>query len=77
MPVGSAPEVLGAVARRRNETPDNPFIAAFVAIPFGGPLITLSNGSQWKVQGEWSNNAYNAGTGYPNRSGQNGCLGGG
>ena len=43
---------------------------------FGGPLVTFSNGSQWKIQGEWSNNAYTAGTGYPNSSGQSGCLGG-
>ena len=40
---------------------------------FTGP-VTLSNGSIWKLQGEWSNNAYTTGTGYPNRSGQNGCL---
>ncbi|HEY3349739.1 MAG TPA: hypothetical protein VGM13_08195 [Thermoanaerobaculia bacterium] len=43
---------------------------------WGAPLLTFSNGSQWKVQGEWSNAAYTAGTGYPNRSGQRGCLGG-
>jgi hypothetical protein len=43
---------------------------------FGAPLITFSNGTQWKIQGEWSNAAYNAGTGYPNGSGQKGCLGG-
>ena len=43
---------------------------------FGGPLATFSNGSQWKIQGEWSNAAYTAGTGYPNSSGQNGCVGG-
>jgi hypothetical protein len=36
--------------------------------------VTLKNGSVWQLQMEWSNNAYNAGTGYPNRSGQNGCL---
>jgi len=36
--------------------------------------VSLSNGSKWKLQMEWSNNAYDAGTGYPNRSGQNGCL---
>jgi hypothetical protein len=36
--------------------------------------VTLSNGSQWKVQMEWSNAAYNAGTGYANTSGQKGCL---
>lgn len=43
---------------------------------FGAPLVTFSNGVQWKVQGEWSNAAYNAGTGYPNNSGQLGCLSG-
>ncbi len=43
---------------------------------FGAPLVTFSNGSQWKIQGEWSNAAYTAGTGYPNSSGQPGCLGG-
>lgn len=36
--------------------------------------VNLSNGSRWKLQMEWSNNAYNAGAGYPNTSGQNGCL---
>jgi hypothetical protein len=45
---------------------------------FGSPLLTLSNGSQWKIQGNWSNYAYNTpGTGYPNRSGQYGCIDGG
>ncbi|MCU1463334.1 MAG: hypothetical protein JWO37_3409 [Acidimicrobiales bacterium] len=43
---------------------------------FNVPLVTFSNSSRWKVQGEWSNAAYTAGTGYPNRSGQNGCLDG-
>ncbi len=43
---------------------------------FGAPLVTFSNGSQWKIQGEWSNAAYTAGTGYPNSSGQKGCLSG-
>ena len=43
---------------------------------FGGPLATFTNGSQWKVQGEWSNAAFTAGTGYPNSSGQKGCIGG-
>jgi hypothetical protein len=36
--------------------------------------VTLSNGTTWKLQGEWSNAAYTAGTGYPNLSGQLGCL---
>jgi hypothetical protein len=43
---------------------------------FGAPSVTFSNGSQWKIQGEWSNAAYTAGTGYPNSSGQKGCLSG-
>lgn len=43
---------------------------------FNVPLVTFSNGSQWKIQGEWSNNAYNSGIGYPNSSGQKGCLDG-
>lgn len=43
---------------------------------FNVPLVTFSNKSEWKIQGEWSNAAYNAGTGYPNSSGQNGCLSG-
>lgn len=43
---------------------------------WGAPLVTFSNGVQWKVQGEWSNNAYTHGTGYPNLSGQKGCLSG-
>ena len=43
---------------------------------FGGPLATFSNGSKWKIQGEWSNQAFTAGTGYPNSSGQKGCLSG-
>ena len=43
---------------------------------FGAPLVTFSNGSQWKIQGEWSNSAFTAGTGYANSSGQKGCLSG-
>jgi hypothetical protein len=43
---------------------------------FNVPLVTFSNGSQWKLQGEWSNNAYNAQAGYPNALGQRGCLDG-
>jgi hypothetical protein len=43
---------------------------------FNVPLVTFSNTTQWKIQGEWSNNAYNTGTGYPNSSGQKGCLDG-
>jgi hypothetical protein len=46
---------------------------------FGTPLLTFSNGSQWKIQGNWSNAAYDGSpqTGYPNSSGQHGCLDGG
>ncbi len=40
---------------------------------FGGP-VTLANGSTWKLQMEWSNAAYTAGTGLANLSGQKGCL---
>ncbi len=43
---------------------------------FGAPLVTFSNNTQWKIQGEWSNAAYTSGTGYPNSSGQLGCLAG-
>jgi hypothetical protein len=43
---------------------------------FNVPSVKLSNGTSWKLQGEWSNAAYNAGTGYPNNSGQRGCLDG-
>jgi hypothetical protein len=40
---------------------------------FNAP-VTLTNGSIWKLQMEWSNAAFNAGTGFPNRSGEKGCL---
>jgi hypothetical protein len=43
---------------------------------FNVPLVTFTDGNQWKLQGEWSNAAYTAGTGYPNSSGQKGCLDG-
>jgi len=41
---------------------------------FYGPVTFPRNQTLWKLQMEWSNNAYTAGTGYPNTSGQNGCL---
>jgi len=44
---------------------------------FGSTSISLSNGSQWKIQGNWSNNAYNNNTGYASRDGLNGCIDGG
>ncbi len=43
---------------------------------FGAPYVTFTDGNIWKLQGEWSNAAYTAGTGYPNSSGQKGCLSG-
>ncbi len=43
---------------------------------FNVPYVTFKDGTKWKIQGEWSNKAYNAGTGYPNGSGQKGCLAG-
>jgi len=43
---------------------------------FNVPFVTFSDGNVWKIQGEWSNNAFNTNTGYPNRSGQKGCLDG-
>jgi hypothetical protein len=44
---------------------------------FGTPLLRFGNNSQWKVQGNWSNAAFNGGTGYANRDGQKGCIDGG
>jgi len=44
---------------------------------FGTPLLKFSNRSQWKVQGNWSNAAYNSKSGYPNSAGQLGCIDGG
>lgn len=41
---------------------------------FADPLVTFSNGSQWKAQAEWSNAAFTAGTGFPNSRGQHGCI---
>ena len=41
---------------------------------FGGSPVTLSNGSRWKLQGEWSNSAFNAGTGFHNGAQQPGCI---
>jgi hypothetical protein len=44
---------------------------------FGTPLLRFSDRSMWKVQGNWSNHAYDASLGYANRAGQLGCLDGG
>ena len=43
---------------------------------FGPSDLKFTQQSQWKIQGNWSNGAYNAGTGFPNRNGQNGCIDG-
>jgi hypothetical protein len=43
---------------------------------FNVPYVVFPNGTKWKIQGEWSNNAYLHGLGYPNLSGQAGCLSG-
>jgi hypothetical protein len=46
---------------------------------FKVPTVTLSNGTSWKLQGEWSNDAFNRVPGftcYPNSSGECGCLDG-
>jgi hypothetical protein len=42
---------------------------------FGGPYVSFGN-TRWKIQGNWSNYAYDNNLGYPNRSGQNGCVDG-
>jgi len=44
---------------------------------FGTNLLTFSHNSKWKIQGNWSNEAYTNGTGYPNATGQRGCIDGG
>jgi len=40
---------------------------------FGASLLQFSNNSQWRVQGNWSNNAYDANQGY---GGNRGCIDG-
>jgi len=40
---------------------------------FGHSYLTFTNGTQWKIQGNWSNNAYTASRGYAN----GGCIDGG
>jgi hypothetical protein len=44
------------------------------SFPPGDGLSTLTNGSRWKLQMEWSNAAFTAGTGLLNRSGQKACI---
>lgn len=43
---------------------------------FGGPFVTFSNGTKWKIQGNWSNYDFDHSTGYANSSGENGCADG-
>jgi len=43
---------------------------------YGGPTVILPSNTQWKIQGEWSNAAFTADSGYPNSAAQKGCLGG-
>jgi hypothetical protein len=43
---------------------------------FNVPYVTFNDGSLWKIQGEWSNLAYDNQDGYPNSAGQKGCLDG-
>lgn len=38
------------------------------------PFVTFADNSRWKLQSLWSNQAYESGTGHPNREGQPGCL---
>ena len=40
---------------------------------FGHSYLTFTNGTQWRVQGNWSNTAYNSASGYAN----GGCIDGG
>lgn len=43
---------------------------------FGGPYVVFLDNTHWKIQGNWSNYAFDHNTGYPNSSGQNGCVDG-
>ncbi len=44
------------------------------SFPAGNGISVFANGSQWLLQMEWSNAAFLAGTGLPNRSGQKACI---
>ena len=37
-------------------------------------IVTFTNGTQWLLQGNWSNKAYLTGTGYANSNGDKGCY---
>ena len=45
---------------------------------FSGTLLTFSNGTNWKIQGNWSNSVFSGGGlgGFSNTSGQKGCIDG-
>jgi hypothetical protein len=43
---------------------------------FGGPYVSFLDGTKWKIQGNWSNYAYNHNSGFSNSSGQDGCVDG-
>jgi hypothetical protein len=43
---------------------------------FGGRFVTFLDGTDWKIQGNWSNYAFDNNTGYANSSGENGCVDG-
>ena len=43
---------------------------------FNVPFVTFSNGTEWKLQGLWSNTAFDTGTGYLNAEGEKGCVDG-
>jgi hypothetical protein len=45
-----------------------------LTLPPDGTYETFSNGSLWKLQTTWSNNAYRAGTGLLNQLNQPGCV---
>jgi hypothetical protein len=38
--------------------------------------VTFSDGTNWKIQGNWSNYAFSNNLGYANKSGQHGCIDG-
>jgi hypothetical protein len=43
---------------------------------FGAPFLTFPNNTTWKIQGNWSNAAYNANQGYVDGSKVRGCIDG-
>jgi hypothetical protein len=41
---------------------------------FDVPFVTLTDGSKWKLQSLWSNQAFESGAGYQNADGEPGCV---